>query len=278
MAARHFVERGFHSLGLFATHPTDQLTRLRRRGFREVCLEAGLPEPRVMCCEGRTGYWPELLDWLHALPPPIGILAESDYDAALLRQAAWEAGRHIPGEISILGVGNDDLLCDAGTPSLSSIEVPMVEIGYRAAEKLDRWLRDGTPPAVEERLPPLRVIERASTDIVRQEDPRIAKALLLIQEHACEHHTVDWYAREAGINRRSLEIKFRELIKRSPREEILAQRIRRACALLETTTLGVQEVSQRCGYEHAPNFARVFRADRGMTPGAWRKAHRFRGT
>ncbi len=273
MAARHFVEKGFRSLALFASHARDHLSVLRERGFREICEDHGLPAPGSFSCEGRSSYWPELLAWLRALPRPCAVFAESDFDASLLRQATWEVGLHIPGDIAILGLGNDDLLCDAGTPSLSSLEVPMVEIGYRAAEKLDHWLRGQPPEPSEERLPPLRVIERASTDIVLQDDERIARALRLIQEHACEDLSVDWYARNAGINRRSLEIKFRELIKRSPREEIVAQRIRNACTLLETTSLSVEEISRRCGYQHPPNFSRIFRSQRGITPGVWRKMH-----
>ncbi|MCC5850105.1 MAG: substrate-binding domain-containing protein [Verrucomicrobia bacterium] len=273
MGATHLLEKGFRSIALFASHTCDLLSRERIRGASEACAFFDAPEPGFFSCEGRHDYWMELRTWLQSLPMPSAILAENDFDASLLRQACWENGQDIPGDIAVLGLGNDDLLCEAGAPSLSSIQMPMVDIGYRAAEKLDLWLR-GTPPEdFEERLPPLRVIERASTDIVCQDDPRLAKVLGLMKEHACKDHSIDWYARQAGINRRSLEIQFRKVIKRSPREEIVAQRIRHACMLLETTNCTVEEVAQRCGYRHTPNFTRVFRGQRGMTPGDWRKLH-----
>ncbi|MEX2382271.1 MAG: substrate-binding domain-containing protein [Opitutales bacterium] len=275
MGATHLLEKGFRSIALFASHPCDHLSRERIRGMTEACASFSAPAPLYFSCEGRHDYWMELRAWLETLPRPTGIFAESDYDGVLLRQACAEIGLELPGEMAILGLGNDDLLCDAGTPSLSSLQMQMVDIGYRAAEKLDHWLRGSPPEVFEECLPPLRVIERGSTDIVCQDDPRLAKALRLMKEHACKEYSIDWYAREAGINRRSLEIKFRNVVKRSPREVIVAQRIRHACMLLETTTLSVEEIAQRCGYQHPPNFTRIFRSQRDTTPGRWRKQHPF---
>ena len=275
MAATHLIAQGFRSLAMFATNGRDNLSILREQGFARACASAGLAPPAVYSCGGRHDYWQDLRRWLLALPKPTGIFAESDYDAALLRQACWENGQSIPDDIALLGAGNDDLLCDAGTPSLSSLQLPMVDIGYRAAETLDLWLRGKPPARTELRFPALRVVERGSTDIVHQEDNRMAKVLALMKQHACSDHDIPWYAAQAGINRRSLEIKMRELLRRSPRQEIVTLRMREACALLATTRLGVEEIALRCGYRHPPNFSRVFRDQMDMSPANWRKAHRL---
>lgn len=48
-------------------------------------------------------------------------------------------------------------------------------------------------------------------------------------------------------------------------------RISRACMLMDTTALGLEEIARRCGYASVYSFSRAFKRDRGCTPSEYRK-------
>ena len=54
---------------------------------------------------------------------------------------------------------------------------------------------------------------------------------------------------------------------------VAALRIRKACTLLETTTMPLQMVSESVGYYNLNSFIRRFKQIAGMTPGEYRKSH-----
>ena len=54
---------------------------------------------------------------------------------------------------------------------------------------------------------------------------------------------------------------------------VASVRIRKACSLLETTTMPLQMVSESVGYYNLNSFIRRFKQITGVTPGEYRKAH-----
>lgn len=54
---------------------------------------------------------------------------------------------------------------------------------------------------------------------------------------------------------------------------VASLRIRKACALLETTTMPLQMVSESVGYYNLNSFIRRFKQITGITPGEYRKTH-----
>src|SRR5207248_10574137 len=108
---------------------------------------------------------PTLIQWLRDLPKPVGIMAFDDATAHDLAEACLEAGIGVPDHVAIVGVNNDDLLCESAWPPLSSVEADYSRMGYAAAAMLDRLMR-GEKPSADERLvllPPLGVVRRQST-------------------------------------------------------------------------------------------------------------------
>ena len=87
------------------------------------------------------------MDWLRALPLPIGILAVNDSQALRLMSACRMLGISMPEEAAVLGVNNDLVVCDAATPPLSSVDVNCGRIGYEAAALLDRMMAGGASAA-----------------------------------------------------------------------------------------------------------------------------------
>jgi LacI family transcriptional regulator len=155
--------------------------------------------------------------------------------------------------------------------------MPFEEVGYRAAAALDRLMQGKRDIEPDTRLRPLRVVERESTDLLCVEDPALANAIRYLREHACDPCSVAEVAASAGINRRKLEIKLRELLGHSPHDELVRIRMQAARHLLETTRLSIEEVATRSGYPFTPNFNRVFKQQEGLTAGQYRRLHRRQG-
>ena len=63
---------------------------------------------------------------------------------------------------------------------------------------------------------------------------------------------------------------FRNSLGTSPYQYVLDQRLRRAQALLKTSSLSVQAIAGLTGWNSAANFVRTFRQQFGVTPQRWR--------
>ena len=118
-------------------------------------------------------------------------------------------GLNIPDEIAVLGVDDDDLECMMATPPLSSVAIPAEQIGYEAAQLLDRIMSGEKVSKEPVVLPPIRVVTRQSTDTLAVDDPAVAAALVFIRQNIAENLSVAKIVAEVGIVRRELERKFR---------------------------------------------------------------------
>lgn len=75
-----------------------------------------------------------------------------------------------------------------------------------------------------------------------------------------------------GVSRYRLCREYRAAFHIPPLKDFNHVRILEAKKLLLNTTLQVQEISSRLGYENANHFIHLFKAETGMTPGAFRSA------
>jgi AraC-like DNA-binding protein len=66
------------------------------------------------------------------------------------------------------------------------------------------------------------------------------------------------------------EVQFRKIFRRitgdSPLRFVQRRRVERACVMLHTTTDGLSQVAEACGFADAPFFHRVFKIWTGLTP------------
>ncbi len=82
-----------------------------------------------------------LAKWLRKLPRPLSIFAANDARARQVLDACLLANISVPHEAMILGVDNDELLCETAHPSLSSIPFNAEESGFESAQILDDLMR-----------------------------------------------------------------------------------------------------------------------------------------
>ncbi len=208
---------------------------------------------------------------------PVGVLATEDPVGRVVIDACLDAGLRVPEDVSVLGVNNDRFACEMLHPQMSSIELGAVRVGWQAAQMLDQLMKGGPEPVEAIRISPERIVERHSTDLIAVSDPAVAAALRFIRENAHRAVLVDDVARAAHVGRRTLETRFRSLLKSSLHDAIRRERIQRACRLLTETDMLVEVVAEASGYATRERFNQAFRQETGTTPSAYRKRFRFAG-
>jgi LacI family transcriptional regulator len=128
------------------------------------------------------------------------------------------------------------------------------------------------PPLPEERLvPPLEVVARQSSDVLRVDDADVAAAIELIRRNACHGITMTDVTEKLAVSRSTLERRFRKYLGHSPKEEIRAVRLARIRELLTETDLSLAAIARRAGYEHPEYMSVVFKRETGQTPGEYRQ-------
>jgi len=103
-------------------------------------------------------------------------------------------------------------------------------------------------------------------------DRRIAHALALLHEHYDETWTLDRLARESGMSRTALAVRFRELVGEAPMAYLTRWRITRAANLLRSQGLDLERAASLVGYGSGTVFAKAFKRVTGEAPGRYRRS------
>ena len=282
MAAEHLMEcrlQSFAYYGVVENPPAHSVKR--HRGFAEALARKGHTchvspvtyERDTLTKRVVQKHWPALIAWLQEVPKPVGILAVDDSFAHDLAAACQHADLGVPEHVAIIGVNNDDLLCESAATPLSSVDPDFSRMGYGAARMLDRLLHGEKLDESERHiyLPPVRVVKRLSTDVLAVDDLDVAEAVRYIREHACDSCSVDDVLRHVSVGRRRLERLFARKLGYSPATEIIRVQIETAKQLLSRPEIKLAEVSHRCGFANPPSFTRAFLRTTGVTPSAYRR-------
>jgi LacI family transcriptional regulator len=201
------------------------------------------------------------------------MLCVTDERAAQMLGLARDCSRAVPEQLSILGIDNDVLLCQLAHPALSSIDTDAQAIGKALAERLD-LLMGGGHPGPAPRIPPLGVVERASTALDAVDDPHLVKALAFIRNSPARQLTVEEVARAAGISRRSLEYRFRDQFQTSVAAFQRQRMVDAIKKLLIHTDFPLERIAEITGIGHLQQLHSLFRRAVGSTPGKYRREHR----
>jgi LacI family transcriptional regulator len=284
LAAEHLIERGFRHLA-FIGEKNVAFSAGRADGF-QLCwkaVRASHPDAtfhRLDLALAHVDDWRpavgKLVGWLRTLPKPVGILACRDLRAREVSQACRVAGLRVTEEVAIVGVDNDDLLCELTDPPLSSVSVPWDQIGYHIGAHLHCLLQKRRRPEHLPAVVPSGIQVRCSSDIYAVADAAVARACRHLRDHAHEPLQVEMVARSAGVSRRGLERRFRRELGRSPHAEIQRLRIERARQMLRETSLSMAVVAERGGWSSVQRFMVVFKARTGQTPGQFRSSGKFK--
>ncbi len=277
--AAFFLQRGFRYFAYVDTLPQAAWSQKRLDAFKNRLRAAGYmcavyapPSPTESDDWGLEQ--PRLRAWLESLPKPCGLMAAMDLRAKQVLDTCLAAAIRVPEEIAVIGVDNDETICENTRPSLSSVLPDFEGGGYLAAELLDRLMRDGSRKAVRLTYEVKRVVHRLSSLDIRVSSPQAATALEFIRLNACAGITVTDVARHLNVSRRFAEIHFREACGHSILEEIQRQRLDRVRALLQETNLPIGEIGARCGYGTETYLKALFKVRFGITMRDYRKRPR----
>ncbi len=276
MAAEHLLECGLRQFA-FCGFPR---TRVNGWSAERAEVFAAYVAQRDCACSIYTGTqasarrWSDvqqgLVEWLQTLDYPLGLMACNDARARHVLEACRTLRLRVPDDVALIGVDNDEIMCELAHPPLSSVEQGTFQMGYEAAALLDRLMAGRRPRHKRHLIPPERLVARQSTDVLAVDDPDVAAAVGFIREHACEGIALADVLKEVSVSCSSLEKRFRKHLGRTIHSEIQRVQIERVKQLLDTTSLSVQQVMRRAGFNYVQYMTALFRKTTGYTPAAYR--------
>ena len=274
MAARFFVTRGFPNFG-FVGYGGVCWSDDRCKGFSEEVKRSGFNTvhvfDRLKISDYRDDQSDDLARWLETLPRPIAIMCCDDNVANLLLEHCKICGIKVPSDISVIGVDNDEILCDMSDPALSSINVDIERGGYEAAELAARMVREKKFEGEDIVLQPTNVVPRASSNIFATSDHAVLSALQFIGENARRRISVKDVLEVVPMSRRLLEQRFLKETGSTIYQYITMVRMNIFARLLIETKDSISEIAAKLDEPDTKSISRRFLAVKGCTPSDFRK-------
>jgi len=280
MAADHLLELGYKNVAFYfwqsTRHELERAESLEKhlaggiRSFYRINY-AAKPRIRLQSMESRLRSARRRLE---KLPKPIAIMAPMDDLAVEILEICEDMKLDVPGEVGVLGVNNDDLICNFTTVPLSSIDDNEWKIGYEGAALLDRIMSGADTPERPVLIPPNGVHVRKSTDLLEISDVsnrNVAAALRFISEHFGEPITTNDVAVSSSLSKRHLQAVFSRHVGRTVHDQIMLKRIQHAKTTLRMTDLKISCVATECGFRSREGFSRSFKQIAGLTPAEYRR-------
>jgi len=103
-------------------------------------------------------------------------------------------------------------------------------------------------------------------------DPRISKALKLMQDSPQTNWTLESLAFEIGMSRSVFFNQFKKLVHETPLGYLTNWRIRQAQKLLITDNSNIAQIAENVGYSSEAAFNRIFKSKTGQTPAVYRRS------
>ena len=273
MAAKTLLEHDFAAYAYVSAYSRFHWSEQRKQYFEEVMKLNG----RTCRCFDGTGLAAcdaaksaQLGSWLSSLPKPCGLLAANDHTAAQVLSVAAHEGIKVPDELSVLGIDDDEDVCESTIPPLSSISCDFRGGGMLAGEMICKMLNGRHDKELTDMYGAVHVTIRQSIRRNRKYPPSIRLALESIRLRATEGISAADIIPLIGGSRRSAERKFRAAVGHGILEEILNVRFEKVKKLL-TTPILLKAMSDQTGFSSANNLQRMFKARFGMTLTDYRK-------
>ena len=267
VAAEYFLRLGnFGSYAFVPDAANRGWSRLRERGFKNALQRLKLG------CQVYSSDKGTLVGWLKALPKPAAVLCAYDLKARETIEVCRQHHLAVPTQVAVLGVDNDELICDYAKPSLSSVRIDHEALGREAAHTLNRLMnRPDKEGLIKLFMPVGEVVERESTAPIAPAAHLVARAQAFVHDHAADGIHVEDVIKHLGVSRRLADRRFGEATGSSIRRSIEDRRLELVCQRLQTTSISIEKISRLCGYANAQRLKYVFKARFGMSMSNWRR-------
>jgi LacI family transcriptional regulator len=279
-AAEHFLKRGFKYFAFcgfsdmpWSVNRNAGYTRfLQKSGFYVDTFNCTVSDISTLSLKTRN----RLIVWLNSLTKPVGIMTCNDDMGRVVLETCKIGALSVPRQIAVVGVDNDDLVCDFTDPPLSSVALNSQKAGYDAARLLDKLMQGEKMNGQIIWHLPSNIVTRQSSDILAIDDMDVSEAICFIRQHYKKPITETEVAQAVALSRRHLYKKFMETLGHSVHKEIKNVRIEHICKLLVETDLSISQITQSMEFASMEHFSRYFYKEKGMSPQEFRKRVRFR--
>ena len=214
-----------------------------------------------------------LCAWLKALPKPVALFVANDVRGRQVLNSCLKVGVAVPQEAAVLGVDNDEMLCETSHPQMSSIQMNAEQAGFEAARLLDKMMHGSRRDSTKQSIVTYgfsRLVTRCSTEVIQVADPLIARSLEFIRINTSASLTVDALARHIGASRRLVERRFKSILGRTVYAEIMRVRLERVQMMLRETPMTIEAIADTCGFASASHLSMVYKKHFNMTISSYR--------
>ncbi|WP_454811258.1 LacI family DNA-binding transcriptional regulator [Paenarthrobacter nitroguajacolicus] len=170
-ATEHLLALGHRDIALLGGSEDSPAARLRVQGYRDAhaAADATIREDRIFMAgwDIDAGYrgTMKLLDGVSPADRPTAIMCANDRLAVGVALAAARLGLSVPEDLSIMGYDDENRIADTMVPSLTTMALPLREIGRAAMTKLLDAIEgtDAGKGTTAETMVPCRLVTREST-------------------------------------------------------------------------------------------------------------------
>lgn len=168
-AARQFAALGHRRIGLIRGPRSFRSSAVRGTGFIDALAEQGIALDPAYDVDGAYTFESGVAAGHHLLSlpqPPTAIFALNDDMAIGVMHAARERGLQLPQDLSLIGY--DDLPMAARVwPNLTSVRLPIRDMGRRAARRLIARVSNTEAPADEAEVAPALIVRQSHLQLTR---------------------------------------------------------------------------------------------------------------
>ena len=266
-AAEFFLARKFRNFAFVESPRPDVFSRKRLDAF------AAAVRPSCASFSSRPAGAPDFATWLRRLPRPCALFAANDRIAKVAADVCRFSGIRVPQEIAILGVDDEEMVCNFTSPTLSSIRPAFEKGGYMAAELLDAIMRGKLREPANLQYGVIGIVERDSTAISSADVASASALESFIRQNARADLAPGTAVRAVGRDATRIKRAYREAYGRTVCRGIQEARLREVQKLLQRTRMPIGDIGAMCGFGNGRYLKGLFKRRFGMTMREWRRTH-----
>jgi len=265
-AAKYLCSLGDFGAYAFVPAPRNpRWSRQRERGYRSELAKQDI-QP--------TAYDPgkqPLDSWLSGLPKPLAVFSAYDFGALEVLNACRRTHLSVPGQVAVLGVDDDEIICENADPPLSSISIDHVQNAYDLAKVLDRLMSSRkVSRRVVITVQPGGIRERESTRFLENSAHIVRKAMLYIAAKVADGITATDVISHIGVSKTIAYAIFAKYSGKTIRQAIEDARIAKLTDILSSSNMPIAKASALAGFRNHQRAKYVFKSRYHMSMRDWR--------
>lgn len=272
MAARYFRKKFYTSYAFFGIKDVIWSAE-KGRGFREEVLKEKATYSQYEEEAGTEYDRRKLTDWLRSLPMGTALFCCDDAHALTITETCMMAGINVPEDIAVLGVDDDDLICEISDPTISSIQLEVERGGYETCRLLHQQILGNSRQPFNVFISPSEIKERNSTQANSISDMHVRKIVKYIDENYRHEIMMEDIFQLVPLSRRSVEMRFKKATGMTIYQYLLHIRIEHFAYLLATSDKPYIDIAYEVGFKDIANVSRTFRKHKGCSPLEYRRKH-----